>query len=644
MCGVCGWYNRQGKVNGQVLQKMNQIAKYRGPDDEGYFVVDAQQAKSYMGDDSINMHMDHISGYNCETAYLGLGHRRLSIIDLSEKGHQPMVLEDVNLSITFNGEIYNYIEVRELLEQAGYCFETQSDTEVLLNAYREWGERCVEFFDGMWAFAIWDGNSNKLFFSRDRLGAKPFYYYLDDDNFIFASEIKQVIENPIVPRRLNKNIMVTSIMLQLSDYSEDTFIQDVKELRGGYSISLNMDDTDSVRNRLRIYKYWDVEISDEKDMKYYGEAMKAHDNAVKIRTRSDVPIGVLLSGGLDSSVLVAEISKNKKEHGNFKEAVKTFTTCFEKYDEGDEKRYASMVNDFWKTDYKYIYPDVEDSFDVFKEMIWHNEMPTELNSVGAYLTLREISKTGAKVMINGQGSDETMFGYERYYIWFLKEKLKKGKIKFLKEVIDIVLNSGLSFKRLVSYYIYFGNSKIRKLRCKVRMRKYVSSGVIKRYLNNRVIDKFLHFESLASMQYNELRGTQLTHILHYDDRFYMAHSMESRVPYIDYKYIEYATKIPEEMKIQNGYTKYLLRKYIEGSLPEEVVWRKDKMGWPSPRKRWIDKLNPDKVEQLFDNPKSGKLFNVRKIKELWKKNPYAVAFERFISVELFMRLFDIEDV
>ena len=355
-----------------------------------------------------------------------------------------------------------------------------------------------------------------------------------------------------------------------------------------------------------------------------------------------MPIGVMLSGGLDSSVLVAEISEYLEEKGIARGDINTFTSCYEGFAEGDEKAFARMVNQYCGTKENLIYPDEQDTFSVFKDMIWHMEGLAEFYSMGGFLTLREVAKHRNKVIINGQGADETMFGYERYYVWYLKNILRqRGLLAYLRELRKITANSRLGLRELIEYDLYFGNVGIRRYRCKRRMKPYVTKRIISQFDNNRIVDNYLSFRSLEDMQYNELRGTQLTHILRMDDRNYMAFSMESRVPFIDYQYIESAVSIPESMKIKDGFTKYLMRKHIEGKLPDEVVWRKNKMGWPSPRERWIERLDKAEVEKLFINPRSDKYFDIEKIKALWEKNPGAFAFEKFLSVELFMRLFDV---
>ncbi len=643
MCGICGWFNRKKDIDLDVLISMNNVAKHRGPDDEGYSLMTETGVRHFVGEDSISLPYENLNKYDGDRPGLAFGHRRLSIIDLSEQGHQPMQSEDGNLCITYNGEIYNYIEIREELERSGYAFKSNSDTEVILAAYRQWGEECVLHLNGMWGFAIWDKKENKIFCSRDRLGAKPFHYYVDENNFIFGSEMKQLTVNPVVPRVINEKILVSFMIWSQYDYSEETLIRDINALRGGYNLSCSLPQTLNGNIGIKIYKYWDIDVVCEKNPSVIEQAFRIHNDAVRIRLRSDVPIGVMLSGGLDSSVLTSEISVMARENHIDPASINTYTSCYKDYPEGDEKAFAEKVNAYCGTRQNLVYPDEMDTFSVFEDMIWHMEGLVEFYSMGGFLTLREVAKSGNKVIINGQGADETMFGYLRYYTWYLKDiRQKKGIAAFIRELRKAVNNGGLSGKELLQNIIYFGNMKIRRTYCRNRMKKYVTGSVLKEFDSNKEIEKYMHFDSLAEMQYNEIRGTQLTHILRMDDRNYMAFSMESRVPFIDYRYIESAVQIPEERKIDKGYTKFLLRQYIDGKLPEDVVWRKNKMGWPSPRSRWIKRLDKARVEKLLDNPRSKKYFRIDKVKKLWQKNPEAVPFEKFLSVELFMRLFDVE--
>ena len=644
MCGICGWYNKQNHIDGNTLVAMNQIAKYRGPDDEGYSLMSDSRIVNYTGEDSIDLPYMSINTYIPENeCFLGFGHRRLSIIDLSAAGHQPMQSEDGRLCITFNGEIYNYVEVRDELMKMGHVFRTSSDTEVLLKAYREWGEDCVLHFNGMWAFAIWDLEKKKIFCSRDRLGVKPFHYYVDDQNFVFGSELKQVIQNPSVPRFLNEEVMTVSMITGLTDYSEDTLIRDVKVLRGGFNLSYELPENRSENPSIRIYPYWDINTKCKKNIDAIEEAFAHQKEAVKIRLRSDVPVGIMLSGGLDSSFLTSEITQLMRGQGVPADSIKTFTSCYEGYSEGDERYFARKVNECCGTSEIFVFPDEEDIFSLFQDMVWHMEETVEFGTIGSFITLREVSKYDSKVILNGQGADETMFGYERYYALYLKYVLKnRGFRAFAKEFIMIVKNSKLRNRSLFGYYFYFSIPAVRRIYCRSRMKKVMNRESIRLFDKNKSINQLISSSSLADLQYSEIRGSQLSRQLHMDERFYMAFSLEARVPFVDYKYIESAILIPEEEKIRNGYTKYLIRERIGDSLPPEVVWRKNKMGWPSPRNRWIERLDKKRVLELFDHPRSEKYFNIAKIKKLWEKNPEAFPVERFINLELFMRLFDVK--
>lgn len=324
MCGICGWIETKETIDYLILMKMNNIARHRGPDDEGYITI-TNKMVCLAGEDTCggNREWEKIRKSQIES-HLALGHRRLSIIDLTPAGHQPMMNHSEKICVTFNGEIYNYIEIKEELKKLGYTFRTDSDTEVLLCAYEEWGEDCVNHFNGMWAFAIWDADKNKLFCSRDRLGAKPFYYYKDDDRFLFSSEIKQLCQNPFVPRKLNEDIMTAQIMWGITDFSEQTLINDILSLPGGYNLRIILNGKKEAIKEFTVYQYWDINFGGGQES--VSNAFRLLKDAIKIRTRSDVPIGVLLSGGLDSSVLVAEISEYYKRTGRDCSDLNTYTS------------------------------------------------------------------------------------------------------------------------------------------------------------------------------------------------------------------------------------------------------------------------------------------------------------------------------
>lgn len=642
MCGICGWLSTERKIDADIIKNMNNIAQHRGPDDEGYAFISEQGIELYCGKDSRDSILAVLPQGRLNNAFLAFGHRRLSILDLSTKGHQPMCSADNRFCITFNGEIYNYIELRKELVSKGYVFHSDSDTEVLLASYQEWGEDCVAHFIGMWGFAIWDAIRQKLFCSRDRLGAKPFYYYWDGKNFLFSSEIKQLCQNPIVPRKMNASLLATEIFWRISDFSGESWLQDVKQLQGGQNLILDMSSGNKGQiANFRVYSYWDIDVSKEKDEASIDRAMQIYRDAVRIRTRSDVPVGVMLSGGLDSSTLVAEVSEYYQAIGRKPSEIQTFTSCWRDFHEGDEREFAHLVNEHCGTTENLIYPDAQDTLSAWEKMIWHQEGTAGIGALGSFLMLREIQKTGVKVLLNGQGADESMFGYERFYVWYLKDIFdKQGIGHFLQAWKLAVKNSRLSHVELLEYMVYFLCYSVRKTRCEWRMEKYASPLLGKLFRENDYIRRFISLKDMREMQYTELRRAPLTGILHLDDRLYTAFSMESRVPFIDYRYIEEAVKIPENMKIIDGYTKYPIRKFIDGRLPDSVVWRRNKMGWPSPWKRWIDRFDKQRIEIMLKEPRSEKYFNIPAVRKLWKQDPYHSAIVQFLNVEIFMRLFN----
>lgn len=640
MCGICGWLNVKRELNLATLERMNNVAKHRGPDDEGYLIVGNDGFYNLSGEDSCK---DIIYDARVDDkdvisdAFLGLAHRRLSILDLSSCGHQPMLKDDY--AITFNGEVYNFIEIRRELEELGIRFSTNSDTEVILKAYIQWGEECINRFNGMWSFAIWDGRLHKLFCSRDRLGVKPFYYYLNDNQFVFGSEIKQLCENPKVPRILDENTLVTQVIYGISDYSEDTLIKDIKSLLGGWNLVIEMDETNSHIVKCSKYQYWDINVDDKSAYSTDKMLDLLHD-AVNLRTRSDAEIGVMLSGGVDSSCITADVARIFKTSKRGR--VKTFTSSYRDFSEGDESAFAHLVNKHCDTDENIIYTDDMDTYDLLEKVVWHLEGEINYNILGNYQFLREISKTGVKVLISGQGADETQFGYERYYAYFFKDLLKRGKILALIKSFKLAnKNSKLTVNQLIKYSIYFSSSNIRKVRCYKRMKPYITKQTSNIFKNNNVRELFTS-KSLKELIYNEIKGNQLSHNLRLDDRLYMAHSLECRLPFVDYRYIEEAVKVPEEMKIDKGYTKYLIRSGFEKDLPSEVIWRINKMGWETPGARWASRFDDLKIEELFKNSRLKKYFDVEQLRLLYKKDRNSYPIQQFIIAELFTRLFRVE--
>lgn len=643
MCGIAGYLDFDRNVNLDVLYNMTYVIRHRGPDDEGYLLFGPQETKAFAGKDTasgctVKERLEDEKGQ--KAWYLGFGHRRLSIIDLSAAGHQPMEDRASGLAITYNGEIYNYIEVREELKNQGCSFCTDTDTEVILKAYETWGENCVEHFNGMWAFVIYDRKNQKLFCSRDRLGAKPFYYYRQGNHFIFGSELKQLCQDSQLKRKINEERLATTLVLRIQDYSEETLLSQVYSLPGGYNLEVLLDVGHGRILAIEKKQYWELDTTKKKDKNnlWYENIRQA----VRLRLRSDAPMGIMISGGVDSTFLLNEICCCKnKETSQVWLNPDTFTTCYKDAQEHDETYYAHQVNEALGAKEHLIFPDEKDTLDAYKKMVWHYEDYVPFSTLGAFMTLKEVAKSGVKVIINGQGGDESMLGYERYYAFYLRELIRCDFAGGLKKASYIIKNSRLTAPQLLAYMFYFGMPRVRILKNKKSASKSLQKDLIKKVRWSSAVS-ILKNKNLDEMIYKEIRMTQLPHILRMDDRGYMAYSMESRVPFIDYRYLEEVVQLSPTDKIKKGYTKYLLREKMEGTIPDKVVWRRNKNGWSSPAARWVERFKKEEVEEMLHKPVSEKYFNMRQIKRQWRINPTGKDVEAFFFVETFMRSFQIE--
>ncbi len=644
MCGISGALNISDRIDVRKLKNMTDIIGHRGPDDEGFYLYGKTKEEFAFGKDSVEevkssdiVSIDKL--YNNDY-FLGFGHRRLNIIDLSAKGHQPMSYSDI--IITYNGEIYNYLELKKELENLGYNFETDGDTEVIIKAYKHWGEDCVNHFNGMWAFAIWDKNKKKLFCSRDRFGIKPFYYYIKNGNFIFGSEIKQIIEYGIKPR-VNEKILFAFLFYGIHDFCEETFFEEIYTLKGGENISIKVS-ADTKNLSFKKYKYWDLDYKLKRDVKSFEEESdnlgKTLENSIKLRLRSDVEIGSCLSGGLDSSSIVTLACGQLSEKNYDTKEFKTFTSCYDDAKEVDERYYSDLVVRNSDCSSIKVKPTTDKIKSDLEALVWHQDEPFGSLSIFAGWCVMETAKeNGVKVLLDGQGGDETLLGYERFYAYALKEKIKNLKIlDAIKEYKLSSENSKLNYQMLLGYLIYFNNSNIRKQRLKSKNAKFLNSTFVSNFINEDIVNDLLEFKTLQEVQNNELFSF-ISHLLRYEDRNSMAHSIEARVPFLDYVFVQKAASLPTNYKLRNGWTKAPLRKYMESKMPKEVTYRKNKLGFSVPQEKWINEINDYFKEKILDNPKSTKYFNIEYIKEIFNNKTNPEMRFKFIIVELWMRTF-----
>ena len=650
MCGITGYLDLEKGIDTSIVRSMNQRIKHRGPDDEGYAFIGTDNSIEAYGDDSLSLiksngyyvPVDSIIG---NQYFLALGYRRLSILDTSVLGHQPMFNPDTNNHVVFNGEIYNFIELRKELEECGYHFRSNCDTEVLLNAYEQWGEDCVKHFNGMWAFALWDAKKKQLILSRDRLGVKPLYYFLSRNKMLFGSELKQLTLDNSISHYLNEEVLAANLIYGLSDYDNETLIKNFFVLEAATNLVIQIEPDENKFHVIKKYKYWDLKInmeqcSEEQAIKIFD---RQFNRSIAYRMRSDVKVGALLSGGLDSSSLVTLISRGLEDEKE-KAVLDTFTSCYDNTVH-DEKKYAEIINDFNHCHAHYINPKPRDVKNELERLVWHMESITAPAILGFLQVLEAVADTEVKVVLNGQNGDETLFGYERYYAFYFLQLLKKGKIKrAVWEFKQAVKNSRLSFFDMVKYSLYFNVPLVRDTRNKVNAGKVLTKR-LRTSLNDKSFHNKLYPKNMENLLYNELTSTQLPHILKMDDKGYMAFSLESRVPFCDYEYVESMVNIRPEIKMKNGFTKYILRRYMDDKMPREVTWRKNKLGFSAPTEWWTEKIDPEYMNHLFEENRSGKVFDITKVRKRYRKYGAGDKFVfNFIQLEIFMRQFDVEVV
>lgn len=517
----------------------------------------------------------------------GLGHRRLSIIDLSQSAAQPMNYLD-RYRIVHNGEIYNYIEIKKELIQKGYSFQTQSDTEVILAAYDHWNDECVEHFDGMFAFAIWDEEEQELFAARDRFGEKPFFYYFDKKQFAFASEMKALWATGI-QRKVNLKMLFNFITIGYVDNPErpeETFYEEIFKLPPASWLYYTPDN-----NELIIEKYWDIDttIQDKKitDAEAIERFKHLLTNSVQKRLRSDVAFGTSLSGGLDSSSIVALISQQQSLH--YKQ--QAFTAVFAGF-EKDEGAISKKVADQFGLQQHLVSLDAEQMINDWDSFLYHQEEPVGSASAFAQYKVFELAKQhNTTVLLDGQGADETLAGYHKYYKWYWQELFQKRKLVQSGEVAaarKIGIQEKFDFKNIIA-------SLLPDLASVILERQYLFHALN----HDDLTREFVRLQSkeayYTTPELGHLNGVLyfntcvhgLQELLRYADRNAMAHGREVRLPFLNHELVEFVFSLPSHFKIREGWTKWLLRQSMTRQLPADIVWRKDKVGFEPPQKQWM---------------------------------------------------------
>ncbi|MEW6096778.1 MAG: asparagine synthase (glutamine-hydrolyzing) [bacterium] len=592
MCGICGIYNfdPQQKVDSKLLKRMCDVVKHRGPDDEGIYINNN----------------------------IGLGHRRLSIIDLAQ-GHQPMYNEDKNICVVFNGEIYNYMPLRNELIDKGHIFTTNSDTEVIVHLYEEKGEEFAGCLRGMFALGLWDEKREKLILARDRLGKKPVHYFRDKEKFIFASEIKSILEDKEIKREINYDA-IDDFFAFLCVPAPKTIFKGIYKLPPAHLLICTPD-------QFSIREYWDFNFGNTQKLKeeYYKENLiQLLTDAVKCRLMSEVPLGAFLSGGIDSSCVVAIMSQLSE---------KPVITSSIGFDERafDELKFAQVVSSQFKTNHHehVVRPN---ALEILSKLVYHFDEPFADSSAIPTYYVSKMAKEEVTVALSGDGGDEFFAGYNSYRYHISQDRIRRMLPTFIKRyILKPMLNrypkSWRARKYLTSISSSFEESLIRsKFACDYSMKQELYTHEFKSQLANYdpsiVLEPYLkrskEWDILSRAQYIDAKTYLPDDILVKVDRMSMAVSLEVRAPFLDHELIEFVSTIPPNLRLKGGISKYILKKAMEGLIPSEIL-RRGKKGFSVPLNIWLKKDLKSMVEEVLLVPKAFKrgYFNPEYVQRMW---------------------------
>jgi asparagine synthase (glutamine-hydrolysing) len=623
MCGICGKleFDLQARVSPALVKAMADTISHRGPDDEGY----------------------HVSGP------IGLGFRRLSIIDLNT-GHQPISNEDGSVWIVFNGEIYNYKELREFLLSRGHVFKTRTDTEVIVHLYEEFGESCVEKLRGMFAFAVWDDRNKLLFIARDRLGIKPLYYASSSKSLVFASEMKAILADPEVRRDVEPAMIDRFLSFNYTP-GEETFFKNIHKLQPGHYMVVR-------QGELHIRQYWDLHFSIDSEQPNQKQAeerlVELLEESVRLHMISDVPVGFLLSGGLDSTAMLSLAA------GKTDQPISSYTIGFSEPGIEDERPYARLAASRYGMKHYEMTITSKDFVDFLPQYVWHmEEAVCEPPAVALYY-ISKLAKEHVKVLISGEGGDEAFAGYPNYRNLLWLERLKSvarplngvfsgmlgafnsvahsKKIAKYLPLLDIPLSS-YYYSRTSSPFTFFNQpaNPVYSSAFAATVDKRKSLSAVQKYLQGDL-------NNLNKMLYVDTKTWLPDDLLIKADKITMANSIELRVPFLDHKVMEFAASLPSNFKVHGFTTKYLAKKALSPRVPQEIINRK-KTGFPVPYESWLrNDLNSWLRDLLFSQRAMERgYFDRRGVENLFSRNSETGAYSKeifcLVVLELWHRVF-----
>jgi len=622
MCGICGIFDLSGRpINRDTLARLNSSIRHRGPDGEGELVDNE----------------------------IGLGHRRLSIIDVGGGG-QPIGNEDGKVQVVFNGEIYNFIELRNELERFGHQFRTKSDTEVIVHAYEQWGTDCVKRFNGMFAFALWDARQRKLLLARDHLGIKPMYYVTIGNQLLFASEIKSLLQHPACPREVDLDALAELFTFRYVP-SPKTLFQRIMKLPPAHFMVVS-------RAGQRIERFWDWvprPQNGRKESELIEEYQELLEDAVRLQMRSDVPVGLFLSSGIDSGVLLAIMSKFANR------PVQAFTIGFEGGEKTNEVDDARVLARKFGADHHFRMLAPEDYVKYYERYMWDLEEPVGNETAAAFYFVARIASERVKVVLTGQGADEPWAGYDRYKGVKLSALYNRMPRMVTNGVATLVARMPGRMERLKRGAISLGEQDMLTRFTKVysffsaEMKARLYRGDLKERFNadaygtrqalNRLQKDVAHLDPLTQMLYIDTRANLPDDLLMVADKTSMANSLESRVPFLDYRLVEFVESLPPKLKLNGLNGKYLHKQAVEKWLPREVVRRKKK-GFANPIEDWFRVRMKPFVEDclLGSDSFTRRYFDVNYIKKMLEldrtgKEQYRRHIYLLVSLELWHRRF-----
>jgi asparagine synthase (glutamine-hydrolysing) len=575
MCGIAGIISPDsGQVSRQQLKKMTDAIAHRGPEGEDFWTNSNNTA--------------------------GLGHRRLSIIDLSSAASQPMHYLD-RYTIVFNGEIYNYIEIRKDLQRKGYTFSSESDTEVILAAYACWKEECLQYFDGMFAFAIWDEEEKSLFAARDRFGEKPFYYLLDElsNTLWFASEMKALYAAGI-DKNVNEKMMLLFLTQGFTDSAADpsiTFDKHIQQLPPAHYMKFRLSGGTIIKSYWELNKDVQATVSTEDAVIRFA---KLFTDSVEKRFRSDVPVGTSLSGGLDSSAIAAVASGIRSGSNSYK----CFSAIFPGFGK-DESRFSQLVAQQCKLQRFVTMPSADDLAADLQQFLHYHDEPVGSASVYAqYKVYRLAKQHGVTVLLDGQGADEVLAGYHRYLHWYLQELVRKepGSLRAaLKKLRNNRVELVWGWKNYAAAWFPHQTASRLKQRVvnSIQANKDIDPEYRRAYFDESLVYKPV-VNSLNDILHFTTCRSGLQELLRYADRNSMAHGREVRLPFLSHELVTYCFSLSGGYKIRDGYTKWVLRKSMGRMLPQEIVWRTDKVAFEPPQRNWME---DNRVQELIRTAK-----------------------------------------